>query len=98
MESILSDPEGLEERKLKVYKVIPTGYQEVNGNRKWIPSRDFYDKYHQSGNTLEVVLIGLDGSVKQQKQNLVPVRQIFSWIDSMPMRMEELRRKDAGAT
>jgi hypothetical protein len=95
MDSILSDPEGLEERKLIIYKVIPSGYQEGIANRKWIHSTDLYKKYHQSGNTLEVLLIGLDGSVKHQTQSLVPLTQIFSWIDIMPMRREELRRKQA---
>jgi hypothetical protein len=91
MDSVLSDPEGLEERKLIIYKVIPSWYQKGITNSKWVHSRELYKKFHQSGNTLEVFLIGLDGSVKQRSQTPVPLTQIFSWIDSMPMRMQELR-------
>lgn len=94
MDSILSDPEGLEERKLIIYKVIPSGYQKGITNRKWVHSSELYKKFHQSGNTLEVFLIGLDGSVKHQTRSQVPLSQIFSWIDSMPMRMQELRKSN----
>jgi hypothetical protein len=93
MESIFSDMEGLDERKLIIYKVQPSGYQKGDTKGKWIPSTELYQSFHQLGNTLEVVLIGLDGSVKHRTETLTPLTQIFSWIDSMPMRREELRRK-----
>ena len=95
MDFIQSDPEGLAERKLIIYKVFPSGYQEGIANMTWTQSPEFYNRFHQSGNSLEVVLIGLDGSVKHQTGTLVPLTKIFSWIDSMPMRMQELRQKQS---
>jgi len=93
MESLRSDPDGLEERKLVVYKVTASEYQEGINAREWIPSPELYKSYHKAGNTLEVVLIGLDGSVKHRADSLVPPSQIFSWIDAMPMRRQELRNR-----
>jgi hypothetical protein len=95
MESIFSDKEGLDERKLIIYRILPSGYQELNANGKWIPSPELYKSFHQSGNTLEVVLIGLDGRVKHRNETMTPLAQVYSWIDAMPMRREELRRKQA---
>ena len=96
MEAILSDPEGLNDRKLIIYSVTPIAYKEGISIGKWIRSEVLYDKFHQSGNSLEVVLIGLDGRVKHRADTLIPLAQIYSWIDAMPMRMEELRRQEEG--
>jgi hypothetical protein len=93
MESLRSDPEGLEERKLIIYKLKPSGYQEGITSMKWIHSPELYKSFHQRDNAFEVVLIGLDGRVKHRSETLVPLSQIYSWIDVMPMRREELRRK-----
>ena len=96
LDSIRSDPEGLDERKLFIYRVMPSGYQEGITGGKWIRSPEFYNSFHQAGNALEVVLIGLDGRVKHRADTLIPLAQIYSWIDAMPMRMEELRRQEEG--
>lgn len=95
LEEIRTDPEGVVERKLIVYLVTPFSYKEGISNGPWIQSPKLYKRFHQPGNPLEVVLIGLDGSVKHQTQSLTPLIQVFAWIDSMPMRSQEIRRKQA---
>ena len=92
MESLRSDPEGLEERRLFIYKLMPSEYQEGITSGKWIHSPELYKSFHERGNTFEVVLIGLDGREKHRSETLVPLKQIYSWIDVMPMRREEQRR------
>lgn len=98
LDSIGSDPEGVAERKLVIYKVTPSVYQQGMANGKWVRSPGLYTRYHRQGNTFDLVLIGLDGSVKRRTQVLTPMAEIYSWIDSMPMRREELRRKEAGGS
>ena len=91
--AIRSDPEGIAERRLITIQVHSSGYLEGDSSRKWIRSPELYTKHHRSENTLEVVLIGLDGSVKHRADRLIPLSQIYSWIDAMPMRREEIRQK-----
>jgi hypothetical protein len=98
MEALRSDSEGLDERKLIIYSVAPFGYQAGMDSSEWIHSTNLFRNFHQEGNTHEVILIGLDGSVKHRSRTLTPLAQIFSWIDSMPMRREEIRRKQAAGT
>lgn len=42
----------------------------------------------------EVLLIGLDGGVKHRKEKAFTIKELFSLIDSMPMRAAEMRKKD----
>jgi len=42
-------------------------------------------------NRFQIRLIGLDGSIKMESNNFIPVTNIFNTIDAMPMRQTELR-------
>ncbi len=44
----------------------------------------------------ELLLIGLDGNVKVRKRELFTLKELFSIIDSMPMRATEIRKKGDG--
>ena len=41
-----------------------------------------------------MVLIGLDGGVKLEKQEVLSMKELFSIIDAMPMRANELRNQN----
>ena len=41
----------------------------------------------------EVILIGLDGSIKLRQNQFLPLEELFRIIDSMPMRQSEIRSK-----
>ena len=41
--------------------------------------------------TFEVVLIGLDGGIKLRQTKLVSLDKLFTLIDGMPMRRNELK-------
>ncbi|MEM7573053.1 MAG: DUF4174 domain-containing protein [Bacteroidota bacterium] len=85
--------EGLEERKLLVFQVLPNQYrQAVLRNGQWQPTTDIFQAYAQDGE-FTVVLLGLDGGVKIRQPNVLAVNELFSTIDGMPMRRAELRRQ-----
>ncbi|GAB2768880.1 hypothetical protein HNQ93_000231 [Hymenobacter luteus] len=42
--------------------------------------------------TFQVVLIGKDGGVKRRETQALPPAQLFSTIDAMPMRRQEMKR------
>lgn len=44
------------------------------------------------GPAFQVVLIGKDGGVKRRETKALPPAQLFSTIDAMPMRQQEMKR------
>ncbi len=50
-------------------------------------------RFNAAPGRLTVVLVGKDGSVKQVAHRPVDLQSIFSLIDSMPMRQQEMRDK-----
>ena len=85
---------GLQERKLVLYEIYPEKYKSLNHEEKWINSGSLYEEYKKSDTSFEVVLIGLDGSVKLRQNEILSIEKLFSTIDVMPMRMREMRDKN----
>ncbi len=89
----------MKERKLVLYQVINEKYAFRNfTSDSKIPSWKSIDNLGLKKNTkkkeFSIALIGLDGEVKLQKYDILPKEELFRIIDSMPMRMNELRRKN----
>ncbi len=84
--------QGLKERKLVVYKILPekysTGFQEEN----WKSSTELYGKYKVKNRDFRVMLIGLDGGEKLEQTEVLSIEKLFNTIDSMPMRQAEMRK------
>lgn len=84
--------QGLKERKLVVYKILPekysTGFQEEN----WKSSTELYGKYKVKNSDFRVMLIGLDGGEKLEQTEVLSIEKLFNTIDSMPMRQAEMRK------
>lgn len=78
-EQFLKEGEARDERKLELVK----SDQLSSAERKELSLNDKSD--------FELVLIGLDGGVKFRSQAPVSPEEIFSLIDSMPMRANELK-------
>ena len=93
MQTLHKDIHGLEERKLVIYQATKKEYKEGFKSGIWRPSEKLYKKYNKSGNPFYVVLIGLDGSVKLTKSTLLQIDELYSKIDSMPMRKNELNSR-----
>jgi len=91
LDSLRKDIEGLQERKLMIYQVTPEGYAKGIKKNNWTVTTDFYKEIKKEKKGFEVVLIGLDGGVKLRQTKLLTLEKLFTLIDGMPMRRQELK-------
>lgn len=90
--------DGLKDRKVVIYNVLPTKYQIINTiNRKekdWIKSDSLFVSYNQEKAPFKVILIGLDGSIKETRTGFFSSQELFAIIDGMPMRKAEMKSRN----
>jgi len=91
-------PSELKERKMLIYHVLPQRYTLINDavdpeQNEWVSSSALFDKFDGKNVDFKVVLIGLDGGNKLEKNGLLSAEELFGTIDSMPMRRAELKKK-----
>lgn len=79
----------LEERRLLTYIITPEEYR-LTTDKEWT-NKSKYATY-SSGQPFEVLLIGLDGAIKQREFGIFKASKLISIIDAMPMRQAEMRR------
>jgi hypothetical protein len=94
IKTIKENSEGLDERKLVVYKVVPEDYELVHKNNSWINDTKIFNTYKRTKKVFEVVLIGLDGGVKLRQTKYLSPEKLFAIIDGMPMRRSEIKSKN----
>ena len=87
-----------EERKLIVYEVIGNKYRSINyvetsKKSEWKIIESSFRKFLGDTDKFRIILIGLDGSIKLQKTELLEGNKLFDKIDSMPMRKVELSKR-----
>lgn len=93
------DPAGMRERKLVVYFIAEghysfRNYTEDDQNRAPFKAVDKrLAKYLDAKKDFQVILIGLDGGVKLEREKEITLTELFRIIDSMPMRASEMRNK-----
>ena len=93
--ALRTNSEGLIERKLIIYKITPDKYNIGLDENNWIVSSKLYNDFKKDNNSeFEVILIGLDGGIKARKSEFMSIKELFGRIDSMPMRLRELERKN----
>ena len=84
---------GMKDRELVIYRLYADHWL---GPKNTALSNDeaqiIYKKYDINSDTFSVVLIGKDGGVKMNKNDIVSTRELFQLIDSMPMRQQEMRK------
>ena len=93
LEELSSCSEGVEERKLLIYRSTPDKFRmglETEGG--WKNSSDIYKKYKTNESGFQVLLIGLDGGIKMDQSEMISCEKLFGTIDSMPMRKAEMRK------
>lgn len=93
------EAEGMQERKLVVYRVSPTTWEQGLAQRSASRVRSpqtVYQRFNPTGAAFQFILIGLDGGVKWRVQEVVSCEDLFARIDGMPMRRAELRGKSGG--
>ena len=92
LEVLENDNQGLNERRLKLFKVLPNKYQL--DEELWVEGSLVFDKYNANKDPFRIILIGLDGGIKLSQSTVISKKDLFDLIDSMPMRSSELRSKN----
>jgi len=86
-------PKGLTERRLLIYQVKDMKYREgLEDNKEWknVETKYLINFQKDSNSNFEIILIGLDGRVKLQQSKVLSTDELFSIIDAMPMRIQEI--------
>lgn len=87
-----SRTEAMEERDLKLVEVLAIADSRVDGQLISSASADrLRDQFRIAPEAFAVILIGKDGTEKQRFSQPVDLSRIFSTIDAMPMRQQEMR-------
>jgi hypothetical protein len=85
----------LKERKFIVYKINKDEFSAIDYRTNKISSGKISTKMKYNlldeKENFEVILIGLDGNIKLQKNEIITKEILFALIDSMPMRKYELK-------
>lgn len=92
--SLKSDLEGLEIRKLQIITIVP-GYQSFGltaNTRQAIDSS--YEKFLLENDPFKFYLVGLDGGTKFSSSEIISNKELFQLIDVMPMRRLEIDDKN----
>ena len=83
------------DRDLIVFQIYETGSSFKGMNEIDHETADqLRREFRVSPGLLTVILVGKDGGVKLRQNQQVNLKQIFLLIDGMPMRREEMRRKN----
>ncbi|NNL15890.1 MAG: DUF4174 domain-containing protein [Flavobacteriaceae bacterium] len=82
--------QGLKERKLIAYHITPAKFKKGLENNNWELSKSLYKTYNKSNTEYKIILIGLDGGIKHQQNEVLSCSDLFSIIDGMPMRQQEI--------
>lgn len=91
IETFRNEQEGFKERKLLVYQVTPYKYKTGFSGQDWEKTTTLYEAFKKSDSGFEILLLGLDGGVKLRQSNLLTLQKLYSKIDAMPMRQQEIR-------
>lgn len=95
LDELQSDREGLDDRKLVLYSITPTHVRKGWENGEWEVSNESLNHILEAKGNFEVVLLGLDGSVKLRQDQLLKRDKLYNIIDSMPMRRHALKSRDS---
>ena len=88
--SLKSDIEGLEVRKLRIITIVP-GYQSIGltpDTRQTIDPG--YEQFLLKNGPFMFYLVGLDGGIKFSSSDIISNKKLFQLIDVMPMRRLEI--------
>ncbi len=94
LKELINAEDGLLDRKIVVYNVLPDKYYKVFPEKESIvKSGDLFDMYKVTDAPFEIILIGLDGGVKLRETELLTAEKLFVVIDGMPMRRREIESR-----
>ncbi len=81
----------LNERDLLVVRVLGTATSSSEQQVNSASSAKLRQRFDIGNNDFRIILIGKDGTSKRQDSSVVQPETIFSQIDAMPMRRQEMR-------
>ncbi|MDB2385265.1 DUF4174 domain-containing protein [Polaribacter sp.] len=93
IEILKKENKGLQERKLVVYTIFKHFYQ-YNFQSKKYQATELYNQFNTENVDFKVILLGLDGGKKLSQKELLSTEKLFTIIDGMPMRRNEMRVKN----
>ena len=89
LKELENNRQAVEERRLLTYFVTPERYKLLSEDEQWQTESSFAE--YTLSKPFEVLLIGLDGDIKQRESGVFEASKLISIIDSMPMRRAEMR-------
>ena len=91
---IVVQAEEIIDRDLLIFHILETGELKLGESSLQTGSGDYLrERFSIRPGTFTVLLIGKDGGIKLRREGGVELKEIFSLIDTMPMRQREMREK-----
>lgn len=84
---------GMIERDMIVVEIVGNSLRTVVGRSPSGGAVAFRRHYGVGSDAFRIILVGKDGGRKLVSSKVVSSRKLFGLIDSMPMRRDEIRRK-----
>ena len=87
-----AEQDGLVERHMTVIHILADNVVSIDGKPQVGSGEHFHEHFGVTKDEFRVLLIGKDGGVKLDRDRPVSVGELFSLIDSMPMRRYEMQQ------
>lgn len=93
--SIVEQAAEIQDRDLVIFEIFESGPSHMDMvDLDLQTTRLLREKFAIQKGDFSVILIGKDGGIKLNRREQTNLEDIFGLIDAMPMRREEIRRKD----
>ncbi|PIV97314.1 MAG: hypothetical protein COZ16_06205 [Flavobacteriaceae bacterium CG_4_10_14_3_um_filter_31_253] len=86
-------PKELLERKIIIYSFTKKSYK-LNFDNNWKKSEELFSSFIPKKDVFTIRLIGLDGGIKLEQNRVLSSEKLFTVIDGMPMRKNEIRKNN----
>ena len=87
---LAAEQDGLAERHMAVIRVLANKRVSIDGKSEADNFSNFHEYFNARPDRFRVLLVGKDGGVKLDREVPVSTGELFSLIDSMPMRRQEM--------
>ena len=96
--NLKQESKGCAERKLVLYEVLQNQvtqhHFEAADKKPSSTTSELFKELMNKNDQFKVILIGLDGTVKEERSEPISSKELFEVIDSMAMRKSEMQKKN----
>lgn len=93
--SLKAQKPGVADRNLVIFEILESGSSSMDTEHIHPQTaQSLRESFDVSPGQFTVILVGKDGGTKLNRNEETQLEDIFALIDSMPMRQEEMCRKD----